>query len=422
VLSASSISLPGQGEDASKSRKKPSYWRSMAQVGVQVAEALEYAHKQGVLHRDIKPANLLLDTKGTVWVTDFGLAKVDDRHDLTQTGDVLGTVRYMPPEAFENKTDARGDVYSLGLTLYELLALRRAFEERNRRKLIELVTQGEPARLRKLRAAVPRDLETIVHKAIERDPAHRYQTAGDLASDLQRFLDDEPIKARRLSPAERLLRWARRNKGVAAALTAVALLLVVLTAGSLVAAAYFQNQEQRQRELFSKADIARQEAEAARGREVDLRQLAENQGLELRRSFYLGEMNLSTQVADSPGGLHLVNTMLAKWQHDKADFRGWEWYYLKGLCQGGLLTLRGHASEVYSLAWSPDNKRLASAGQDGTIKVWEAITGKELLTLRGHEEGVNGVAWSPDGKRLASAGQDQTIKVWQAATQRHQLL
>ena len=146
------------------------------------------------------------------------------------------------------EADARGDVYSLGLTLYELLALRTAFAERNRRKLIQLVSAGEPARLRKLRPQVPRDLETIVHKAIDRDPAHRYPTAGELAADLQRFLDDEPIKARRLSAPERLLRWSRRNKAVASALAAVALLLVVLTAGSLVAAAYFQNQEQRQRE------------------------------------------------------------------------------------------------------------------------------------------------------------------------------
>ena len=165
----------------------------MARIGVQVADALEHAHAQGVLHRDIKPSNLLLDTAGVVWVTDFGLAKADDQKNLTHTGDILGTLRYMPPEAFDGRTDARGDVYSLGLTLYEMLGLRPAFDEKERNRLIKQVTTGEPARLDRLNPDVPRDLVTIVHKAIERDPAHRYATASELMADLQRFLDDEPI-------------------------------------------------------------------------------------------------------------------------------------------------------------------------------------------------------------------------------------
>ena len=146
TLSSSSVVLPGRSRDGSKSKsRKPTYWQSVASIGIQVAEALEYAHKQGVQHRDIKPSNLLLDTQGTVWVTDFGLAKADDQQNLTHTGDILGTLRYMPPEAFEGKTDARGDVYSLGLTLYEMLAFRPAFDEKERNRLIRQVTQEEPA-------------------------------------------------------------------------------------------------------------------------------------------------------------------------------------------------------------------------------------------------------------------------------------
>ena len=124
----------------------------MANIGRQVADALDYAHKQGILHRDVKPSNLLLDLRGTVWVTDFGLAKVagPGGDNLTHTGDILGTLRYMPPEAFEGKSDARGDVYSLGVTLYELLAMRPAFDERDRNKLIKHVTTGEPAPLHKV--------------------------------------------------------------------------------------------------------------------------------------------------------------------------------------------------------------------------------------------------------------------------------
>ena len=179
TLSSSSVVLPGQSRDGSKSRnKKRTYWQSVATIGVQVAEAMEYAHKQGIHHRDIKPSNLLLDSQGTVWVADFGLAKADDQQNLTHTGDILGTLRYMPPEAFEGKTDARSDVYSLGLTLYEMLAFRAAFGENERNRLIKEVTEAEPDRLGKLNRQVPPDLETIVHKAIDKDPARRYASAG----------------------------------------------------------------------------------------------------------------------------------------------------------------------------------------------------------------------------------------------------
>src|SRR5262249_44713238 len=211
-----------------KSRRL-TYWQSVARVGIQVADALEHAHKQGIFHRDVKPSNLLLDLDGTVWVTDFGLAKADDHQNLTHTGDILGTLRYMPPEAFDGRADVRGDVYSLGLTLYELLTLRPAFDESDRHRLIKEVTEAEPSPLRRLRPDVPRDLETIVHKAIEKDPAHRYASAAEFAADLQRFVDDEPIQARRLTTRERAWRWCRRNPAVASLVAALALLLVGIT-------------------------------------------------------------------------------------------------------------------------------------------------------------------------------------------------
>src|SRR5262249_3949383 len=146
------------------------YWQSVARIGVQVAQALAYASSQGILHRDIKPSNLLLETQGTVWITDFGLAKMDDQPNLTPTGDIVGRLRYMPPEAFEGRNAAHSDVYSLGLTLYELVALQPAFNEKDRHQLIKQVTTTEPPRLNQLDREVPRDLVTIVHKAIDRDP------------------------------------------------------------------------------------------------------------------------------------------------------------------------------------------------------------------------------------------------------------
>src|SRR6185369_15053559 len=176
-------------------------------MGVQVAEALAYAHSQGVLHRDIKPSNLLLDTRGTVWVADFGLAKAasDDDH-LTHSGDIVGTLRYMPPERFQGQSDARCDIYSLGLTLYEMLTFSPAFDDKDRNRLYEQIVREEPVRPRLKNPEVPRDLETIVLKAMDKDPNHRYQAAADMAEDLQRFIEDRPIQARRTTRRERLWR------------------------------------------------------------------------------------------------------------------------------------------------------------------------------------------------------------------------
>jgi hypothetical protein len=157
------------------------YIRRVARIGIQVAEALEYAHQQGILHRDIKPSNLLLDLRGTAWVADFGLAKVQDEADLTHPGGAPGTLRYMAPERFQGQCDARSDLYSLGLTLYELLTLRPAFDARDYHHLLQQVQNEEPPRLKTLNPSVPRDLETIIHKAMAGDVDQRYPTATALA-------------------------------------------------------------------------------------------------------------------------------------------------------------------------------------------------------------------------------------------------
>ncbi|MFL5244191.1 MAG: protein kinase domain-containing protein [Gemmataceae bacterium] len=261
-VSASSVILPGQSAAGRRSVKKQNYWQSVATIGVQMADALDYAHKQGVLHRDIKPSNLLLDTRGTVWVTDFGLAKTDDHQNLTHTGDILGTLRYMAPESFDGKSDRRSDVYSLGLTLYELLALRPAFDEKDRHRLIKKVTSEEPPRLNRLNGTIPRDLVTIVHKAIDKDPARRYPSADELGADLQRFIDDEPIKARRLTVRERTWRWCRHNPQVAGLTAALVLLLTSATVGSLLAAGHYDQLAKREAETAQDERSARMEATA----------------------------------------------------------------------------------------------------------------------------------------------------------------
>ena len=208
-------------------------WQIVARIGMQAAMGLDYAHRRGTLHRDIKPANLLIDDQDTVWITDFGLAKAMDQDDVSQTGDVVGTLRYMAPERFRGKVDAHSDVYSLGLTLYELLTLRPAFERSNPSVLMKRIAEEQPVRPRLVNKAIPPDLETIVLKAMAPDPAHRYATAGELADDLGRFLDDRPICARRVGPGERLWRWTRRNRVVAGLIgLAVALLVLVAVVAS----------------------------------------------------------------------------------------------------------------------------------------------------------------------------------------------
>jgi serine/threonine protein kinase/tetratricopeptide (TPR) repeat protein len=234
------------------------YFRGVARLGVQVAEALAHAHAQGILHRDVKPSNLLLDAAGTIWVTDFGLAKAEGLDDLTHTGDLVGTLRYMAPERLEGWADPRSDVYSLGLTLYELLTLQPAFDAPERKWLIQQVTEGEPTRPRRLDNRIPRDLETVVWKAIAREPAQRYRTAAELAEDLRRFLDDKPIRARPPSLWERSRKWARRHRAV---VWATAVLLVAGVVGLVVSLVLITGERTAARQEAARARLAAAKAE-----------------------------------------------------------------------------------------------------------------------------------------------------------------
>jgi serine/threonine protein kinase/Flp pilus assembly protein TadD len=206
----------------------PAHLRTVAQWGVQAALALEHAHSLGVVHRDIKPANLMVDGRGNLWITDFGLAHCQSQAGLTMSGDLIGTLRYMSPEqalAQRVVIDHRTDIYSLGATLYELLTLEPAFGGSDRQELLRQIAFEEPRPLRQLNRAIPAELETIVLKALEKNPAERYATAEELGDDLERWLNDEPIRARRPSVVQRLHRWSRRHRPVV--VTAGVCLLVV---------------------------------------------------------------------------------------------------------------------------------------------------------------------------------------------------
>jgi serine/threonine protein kinase len=207
-----------------------SFFRAVARLGVQAAEALEHAHQQGVVHRDVKPANLLLDGHGHLWVTDFGLARLPNEVGLTRTGDLVGTLRYMSPEqvvARRGLVDQRADVYALGATLYELLTLTPACPGRDREEILHQLTREEPRPPRRLNQAVPPDLQTVVLQALEKRPEDRYATAQELADDLKRFLEDRPIRARPPTLFQRVARWLRRHSALAGAAAAVLLVAVV---------------------------------------------------------------------------------------------------------------------------------------------------------------------------------------------------
>jgi serine/threonine protein kinase/Tfp pilus assembly protein PilF len=219
-----------------RSAHSPAYFRTVAQLGVQAAEALEHAHQLGVIHRDIKPANLLIDGRSHLWITDFGLAYCQGQLGLTMSGDLVGTLRYMSPEQAlvqRAAVDHRTDVYSLGVTLYELLTLEPPFGGRDRQELLRQIAFEEPRSPASQNKAVPAELETIVLKAIEKSPADRYATAQELADDLERWLKDEPIRAKRPSLVQRARRWARRHQPMVWSAAAFLLLASLMLASCI---------------------------------------------------------------------------------------------------------------------------------------------------------------------------------------------
>ncbi len=272
----------------------------MARLGIQSAEALDYAHQMGIVHRDVKPANLLVDAEGRLWVTDFGLAQIQSDARLTMTGDLVGTLRYMSPEQALAKrvvVDHRTDVYSLGATLYELLTLEAAYSGNDRQELLRQISFEEPRPPRRWNRAIPQELETIVVKAMERNPADRYASAQELADDLRRFLDDRPIMARLPSWRQVAQKWARRHRAAVTAATACLLVSLAALAGSVGWGV--RNAEVR------RAETAAREAEIERAAVADLeeaeRHLKGERWPEVAQALQRAEGRLAT---GGPAHLH----------------------------------------------------------------------------------------------------------------------
>ncbi len=294
VAGGSAPTPSGGGAESDSSsfsgQRESVYFREVARLGAQVADALDYAHRQGVIHRDIKPSNLLLDTQGNVWVTDFGLAKLVEGDDLSQSHDLVGTLRFMAPERFRGVTDPLGDVYSLGATLYELLTLKPAFPERDQARLIDQITHEPPVPLRQHDRRIPRDLETLVLKALAKDPKDRFASAGELGDELRRYLESRPIRSRPILASERLWRWCKRNPGLAALTALAATLTTIVAIVSTVAAwtYYGQRDELRFEQSRTKASLSRAEHAEHEGR-LALGQSLVSEGAALQRTGLIGQ-------------------------------------------------------------------------------------------------------------------------------------
>jgi len=374
---------------ASKKRDPREIVRAVASV----CDAVQAAHRNGILHRDLKPANVRVDPEGRPHVLDFGLAKVTgvlEASELTVSGQFVGSLPWASPEQVSGNglVDLRTDVYAIGVLLYQLLTGRFPYDVAgNVRDVIDGILEKHPPAPSRLDRRVDDELSTIVLKCLRKDPSARYQTAGEIERDLGRWLRGEPVEAKADSPLY-LLRKTVARFWIPVVLTLA--FLVVVTTGLVVSVG-----------LWREAERAGEEATVAR-------HAAENESARLERSLYFNRMLLA-QHALEDDDIARVKSLL---EDCPESLRGWEWRRLAWLSDRSRSVLTGHEKTVLSVVFSPDGSLLASGGADGLVLLWHVPSGARLFTLRGHEGSVESLAFSPDGNSLVTGGSDGTVRVW----------
>jgi eukaryotic-like serine/threonine-protein kinase len=402
-----------------KARAEPVPWREAAALVATLAEAVHHAHAQGVVHRDLKPANVLLQESGdrgqesegkdpatdsaglapdsglvtrVPKITDFGLAKfqsldpaVPAQEYPTQTGAIVGTPRYMAPEQAAGSSRAVGpavDIHALGAMLYEVLTGRPPFVAETVLDTLEQVRKHEPVPPRRLRPKLPRDLETICLRCLQKEPSKRYASAAELAADLGRFLAGEPIRARPIPAWERVIKWTRRRPAVAALILVSSLASVLLVVGLVVWIV-------RERQALEASE---------------------------QTAYFNGISSAEHEI--STGNWGRAEELLDECPE---RLRGWEWHYLKRLRHTDPISLtmgkRISMTAGFDLAFHPNSSLLAIPSNGNRIQIWDISSTREqpLVSLAGHEERVLSLTFSPDGRRLASTSEDRRVKVWDVA-------
>ena len=434
-----------------RSVSSPEYFSALAELGVQAAEALQHAHDMGIVHRDIKPSNILLDINGKLWIVDFGLAQVQDAMDVTVTGDVVGTLRYMSPEQALAKrvvVDHRTDIYSLGVTLYELVTTQRAFDGDTRAEVLRNISFGAPAAPRRVNRRIPPELETIIMKSLAKNPDERYQTARELAEDLRSFRMNRPILAKPPKLHQRVEKWMRRNPAYTRTLAVAALLVLVASAAAAVTAGGRLLEEQRRRERYEQLW---QHSEGSRLTAHSRLELDHDPGLALLLATEGAKKNPSraaeNALMSALDAIHEHRTLRghtggvgeAKFSHDgrfvvsaaehpigltiNDPARIWD------VQSGEVLHVLDDGVSITSVALSPDNARVLTTtnpypssdsrhlGPDSRAHrppcIWDALTGRKILTVNeAYLPAAHDASLSPDGLKLVASYGEHAARIW----------
>jgi WD40 repeat protein/tRNA A-37 threonylcarbamoyl transferase component Bud32 len=428
--------VPG-GSLADKVREAPLAPGVAARIVEQMAEGMAYAHQRGVIHRDLKPDNVLLDSDGTPKITDFGLAKRISEPGMTHSGAVMGTPSYMAPEQAAGNTRAIGpltDVYGIGAVLYRLVTGRPPFQGTTTLETMLQVSNEEAVRPTQLQPKLPRDLETIILKCLDKEPRKRYAGAASLAEDLRRFQSGEPILARPIGRAARLIKWARRKPAQAALVAVITTAAFVFLIGFALFTwqlederdyALDQGRIARQQTLLtaSERDRANQEKKAA----IDAQHTAETertraqlQEAETKKQLriaqtahYAGQIQHARRLIED----HNVGQAMRVLAECQPDLRHFEHRFLTALCERNLHSFSCHLDIVNGIATfssSPDSPLAVTASGDKTVKIWDLASGQEIYTFQGHATTVQCVACDRRW-RIASGSADGVLKIWDGA-------